>query len=110
VIENLKKLGKTCPTEGAGLLFVSNAGPDFRVLLFKPVIRPQRGTWSIDCGRCKERETYLEAAIRAASEEICGRRPFLKSFHDFLPKEFDPCQAREHILCEVPMALAGERT
>jgi hypothetical protein len=65
--------------------------------------------WSIVLGRREPGETYLEAAVRGASDSIRGHRPVLQKFHNFLPQDFALRQVREHILCEVPHVF-GWRT
>jgi 8-oxo-dGTP pyrophosphatase MutT (NUDIX family) len=97
VIGNLGKLAKKLPYHGSGLLFASNGSGSWRVLLFQRAIRPRRGVWSIVGGRCKPGETYIQAAVREASEEICGRLPMLERFHGVLPEGFVLEQAKEHI-------------
>ncbi|MGA7496303.1 MAG: NUDIX hydrolase [Isosphaeraceae bacterium] len=109
MIGNLGKLAKKLPYHGSGLLFASNGSGSWRVLLFQRAIRPRRGVWSIVGGRCKPGETYIQAAVRGASEEICGRLPMLERFHGVLPEGFVIEQAKEHIQYGIPFVF-GWRT
>lgn len=81
------------PFIGAGILAGHRtAGGDWRLLLFRRAIPPDRGAWSVVGGRQDPGETFGQTAIREAAEEAFDafHRPdeFARRLAGYLPSPF----------------------
>jgi 8-oxo-dGTP pyrophosphatase MutT (NUDIX family) len=82
---------------GAGVLVACRGPAGYEVLLGRRRIRPFRGYWSIPGGRREARDrTFVEAALRELSEELCGDQPVERFLAEHLPAGFAAPALPEH--------------